>query len=108
MYQAEPSDKDLLEEEMESGWIVTYADLMTLLLVFFVLMFAISTLNLERFKKAILSIQISLGEVKSPVELIEPNGSEDVPEEKVRLEALIGLQSRQEIMLRKSECSPGI
>ncbi len=51
------------EKEEEKGeWLVTYADMITLLLTFFVLMVAVSGTDVERFKKAISTIQTSLGE----------------------------------------------
>jgi len=86
---------ELLEEGEPAGWLVTYADLMTLLLTFFVLLFSISSLNLEKFKQAIAAIQVSLGEKAPAVELLElvlepvrPTGR------KIVLENLIGLKSR--------------
>ncbi|WP_372743084.1 flagellar motor protein MotB [Neptunomonas sp.] len=48
--------------ETEPGWIVTYADLMTLLLVFFVLLFSISTVKKEQFASTIRSFQLAIGD----------------------------------------------
>ncbi|MEH6811228.1 MAG: OmpA family protein [Motiliproteus sp.] len=55
-------NKRLFEDESsEAGaWITTFADLMTLLLVFFILMFSMSSVKIERFQEAIESIQSSL------------------------------------------------
>lgn len=47
--------------EEEGGWLVTYADLVTLLLTFFVLLFAISSMDAQRFKRVLASVQSSLG-----------------------------------------------
>lgn len=50
------SKKTLIEEEEVAGWIYTFADLMTLLLVFFVLLFSLSSVEVERFEKAMRSL----------------------------------------------------
>ena len=52
---------EMLNEGEEAGWIVTYADLITLLLVFFILLFAISSLDVEKFKRMALELQKSFG-----------------------------------------------
>ena len=54
------STKLALEDE-GPGWIVTYADLVTLLLVFFVMLFSISTLDLNRFRQLAAAMQKSFG-----------------------------------------------
>ena len=59
MIENRDSGELYLEENENSTWIVTYADLMTLLLVFFVLLYSISSLNLEKFKHAITSRSVS-------------------------------------------------
>jgi chemotaxis protein MotB len=51
-------------EEAKSGaplWMVTYGDMMTLLLCFFVLLFSFSTLDVVRFKEVIVELQGALG-----------------------------------------------
>lgn len=55
---SEPSDIDEIEDEdAPPGWIVTYGDLMTLLLVFFVMLFIMSDIKTTRF--AMISESIS-------------------------------------------------
>jgi len=44
----------------EGGWIVTYADLVTLLFAFFVLLYAFSSVNEETFRKIALSLSSAL------------------------------------------------
>mgnify|MGYP001106517407 CR=1 FL=1 len=64
--------QSLLEESEDAGWIITFADLMTLLLVFFVLLFSISSVEKERFEQVAASLQNSFGipnESVSPVRL---------------------------------------
>lgn len=96
----------LLNEESTVGWLVTYADLMTLLLTFFILLFSISSMDLAKYKTAISSIQVSLGEKDPPVGLLEliDKGQEpgtlnvsSASKEgggKILLEDLIGLRSK--------------
>jgi len=92
---------EITDENESAGWIVTYADLVTLLLVFFVLLYSISSLNLEKFKFAMHSIQINLGEAAPSVELLEildtPEHGEDTP----TLEEAIGLKSREKELLEE-------
>jgi len=61
-------------------WMTTYSDMVTLLLTFFVLLFAMSVIDIERFQKIIISIQASFfgytGIMENPTELDTPeNGA---------------------------------
>lgn len=49
------------EPEDLQPWLVTYADMTTLLLCFFVLLFAMSTLSVQKFERALGSLQGALG-----------------------------------------------
>jgi len=51
---------DDLDEEDSGAWIATFADMVTLLLVFFILLYSLSELDVGRFKQAIASIQNTL------------------------------------------------
>lgn len=52
---------DLQEEDNSKDWITTFADLSLILLVFFVLLYSISTLNDKRFKESFVSVRRALG-----------------------------------------------
>ncbi len=91
----------LLEDDDQPGWMVTYADLMTLLLVFFILLFSISSLNTKRFKDAITSIQMSLGEANPAIAIQELTGEVGLFDKKSRLEDLIESKSRNSEVLNK-------
>ncbi len=54
-------DEDHKCEEGAPGWMVTFADLMTLLLTFFVLLLSMSTLDNQRIKLALGSLRGALG-----------------------------------------------
>ena len=99
MSQNKPSNADLIEDDEQSGWLVTYADLMTLLLVFFVLMYAISSLNLAKFKKTIASFQVTLGKSKPATNILEIIKNAGQSDQKVSLEDLSGLRSRENDIL---------
>ncbi|MCF7935519.1 MAG: flagellar motor protein MotB [Synergistales bacterium] len=49
------------DEEGGAGWLMTYGDMMTLLLVFFVFLFAFSTIDVQKFQKMIMSFQGAIG-----------------------------------------------
>ncbi|ACL70427.1 OmpA/MotB family protein [Halothermothrix orenii] len=55
--------KDLEEENKNTspGWMVTYGDMMTLLLVFFVFLYSFSVMNVEKFEGFISALQAKLG-----------------------------------------------
>ena len=89
-----------LEDDESAGWIVTYADLVTLLLVFFILLFSISSLNLEKFKFAMRSIQVNLGEEAPPISVLELISETESPEKKMSLEDVTGIKSREQEMLK--------
>ena len=60
---------------------VTYADLVTLLLVFFVMLFSMSTLDLIRFREIAAQLRNSFGNPTKPIILIAPD-VDQAPEEK--------------------------
>jgi chemotaxis protein MotB len=53
------------EKENNERWLLTYADLITLLLAFFVIMFAMSNLDKEKFKAVIESLGSMFGSAQS-------------------------------------------
>jgi flagellar motor protein MotB len=64
-----PSDEPV---ERIPVWLITYSDLMTLLLVFFVLLFSLSEFRqTERFQGVAHSLQAKFGPGKRPPEKIE-------------------------------------
>ncbi len=94
----DPDTNSGFDDDSASEWITTYADLITLLLAFFILLFAISSLNLEKFKYALQSIQISLGESDPSINLLDIIEVPQLPE-KVVLSDLTGLVSRDNEMI---------
>lgn len=55
------------------AWMVTYGDLMSLLLTFFVLLLSFSTISEEAFNEALLSLQGALGVLPSELTMVQIN-----------------------------------
>ena len=62
--QIEPESvlDEIIDDENAPAWMVTFADMVTLLLVFFILLFSIATVESKKFQLVISSIQIALHE----------------------------------------------
>lgn len=58
---------EIEEEQEEATWLITFADLTMLLLVFFILLFSMSSLNQEIFKETIFSVKQALGQAKKGI-----------------------------------------
>jgi chemotaxis protein MotB len=74
------------EEEEESAplWMITYADMVTLLLTFFILYYSIASMNMQKFKEAI------IGEEQASIGLLELLDSAEIKES---IQNLTGLKS---------------
>lgn len=58
------------QEEPQSPWLITYADMVTLLLVFFVLLFSFSEIDVQRFRTILSAFQASLGVLEGGVQVM--------------------------------------
>ncbi len=56
------SFSDIVEDEGGSAWVVTFADMMTLLLVFFILLYTLADFEDEAYKQLVESIQVIDGD----------------------------------------------
>lgn len=86
---------DLLEEEDNPAWLTTFADMMTLLLVFFVLMYAMYYLETEKFKAAVAEVEVQSredGQSVSLLDYIEKRMGGDP----IKLEDAIGLHTSKD------------
>ena len=75
-----------VEEKIEGTWMNTYCDLITLLLCFFVLLFAMSTLDNLKFRQFILSFQSSGKNILETLKNPEPSvleNEEDIATEEI-------------------------
>jgi len=67
-------------EKSSGGWIVTFSDLMTLLLTFFILLYSISTVSEAKFRQAAASLQSVLSGNPSTMIFNEtPSGADSMP-----------------------------
>ena len=93
----------LVSNDDEAPWLVTYADLMTLLLVFFVLLFSLSNLDKERYKSAVERVKIQISEEKDSLalmELIELMEIYDNTDQQITIEEITGLRTRETGLMR--------
>ena len=72
------------KEQDTNRWMQTYSDMITLLLVFFVLLYSISVIDVEKFRRVMDSIQLSFtgqpGILEQTTDLEELEDIETVPE----------------------------
>lgn len=72
------------EEDSGTGWLMAYADLMTLLLTFFILLFMFSSIDVAKFENVLASIQENLGGGPPSLAVLHPTsepvtGSQPIP-----------------------------
>jgi chemotaxis protein MotB len=72
------------EETISQSWLTTYGDMVTLLLTFFVFLFAFSTLDVQKFQKLILSFQGAIG--------VLPGGKTTQPDDQI-FQAHVGVDA---------------
>ncbi len=53
--------EEIAQTDTRSAWLLTYADLVTLILVFFILLYALSKINLGNLTDALKSFEITIG-----------------------------------------------
>lgn len=70
-----------IEEEKSASWMVTYGDMMTLLLVFFVLLFSFSSINTIEFRDLQTSLSGALSVLSGGKAVVNP---EDLPNYQVK------------------------
>ena len=73
-----------MEDEGAPLWMITYSDMVTLLLTFFILYYSIASMNMQKFKEAI------IGEEQASIGLLELLDSAEVKES---IQNLTGLKS---------------
>ncbi|MHB8170273.1 MAG: flagellar motor protein MotB [Thermincolia bacterium] len=71
--------QDEEEHENNERWLLTYADLITLLLIFFVVMFAMSNLNQKKFEQMSMSLKTALVGINPGHVIGESPGPEIIP-----------------------------
>ncbi|MFA5903676.1 MAG: OmpA family protein [Desulfobacula sp.] len=82
----------------EATWLVTYADLMTLLLVFFVLLYTITSLETNRYKKAVEVVKVQIENNEEPIGLLDLVKIPGMADKQITLEEITGLKSREKAL----------
>ncbi|HGE73096.1 TPA: flagellar motor protein MotB [Candidatus Poribacteria bacterium] len=100
------------EDDEEGGgdeWLLTYGDLMTQLVCFFVLIVAFSSLNVQKFQEVLASIQIALGGGAASGVLTELPSAVDIPlhssELKIEEGKLMELKGKVDEYIEKQKLS---
>jgi len=85
--KAKGKNKNATGEEIEEGapvWMCTYADMVTLIMTFFILYYSIASMNMQKFKEAI------IGEEMASIGLLELLDSAEIKES---IQELTGMKS---------------
>lgn len=83
--------EEIARTDGKSAWLVVYADLITLILVFFVLLFSISSMNMERMIQFLKSIEIDFRPETPKTRLFDLIDTGPILEEK-KLDHFIGMR----------------
>ena len=94
------SFSEFFDEAEKPIWLTTYADMMTLLMVFFILLYTMYFLDAEEFKASVSAIEISIGEDSSTVKMIDFLATKG-PKQPITLEDVTGLRQREERVLKE-------
>jgi len=83
--------EEIAQTDGRSAWLMTYADLVTLILVFFVLLYALSNNNLGKLTEALKSFEITIGSESPKARLFDIIDTGSL-ERKEKLDQLTGLR----------------
>ncbi len=89
------SSNSLLETSDVTDWLTTFADLMTLLLVFFVLLFSLSTFKVEKYEELLKSIRVNPGTGEPTASLIEFMELPEALNTELTIEQITGLKPKK-------------
>jgi chemotaxis protein MotB len=85
----------------EATWLVTYADLMTILLVFFVLLYTLAFYEKETYRHAIETIKVELEANENLIDLMELMEIPETMDTQITIEDITGLYSRDKSLFKK-------
>ncbi len=84
----------------EATWLVTYADLMTILLVFFVLLYTLAFFEKERYRKAVEEVKVQVEQGQHLIGLMELMEIPETADTQITIEDLTGLKSRTQKLFK--------
>jgi len=79
----------------DATWLVTYADLMTILLVFFVLLYTLEFFAKEEYRHAVETIKVQIEEDANLIGLMELLEIPETVDTQITIEDITGLHSRE-------------
>lgn len=79
----------------EATWLVTYADLMTLLLVFFVLLYTLTLFEKNQYKKAVDAVRIKMENNENLIGLMDLLKIPELMDTRITIEDVTGLRPRE-------------
>lgn len=82
----------------EATWLVTYADLMTILLVFFILLFTLASLQTEKYKHAVETIKVQVKDTQALIGLMELMEIPETDDSQISIEDITGLRKREKAL----------
>lgn len=97
--------RESLPEPSSPAWMLTYSDMVTLLLAFFVLLFTFSSIDARKFEQALLSMRGALGILPSNSSIIRESsdGQAQIRDQRLvivpDLRQMVGLENRLRQML---------
>lgn len=91
----------LTSPDDEAAWLITYADLVTLLLVFFVMLFIMSSLEKEKYKAAVETIKVKIDSNAHLIGLVELMEIPVTQDTQISIEDITGLRSRKKTLIRE-------
>ncbi len=87
----------------EATWLVTYADLMTLLMVFFVLLYTLASFEKDRYKKKLATVKEVIKENPEIEGMMKFMGRPDGFDKQIRIDDITGLRTRDSALYRSME-----
>lgn len=79
----------------DATWLVTYADMMTLLLVFFVLLYTLSSFEKQKVEAVMETVKNELQQEKAPEDIMALLAVSQMPDKKISIEDVTGLTLRK-------------
>ncbi|MCG8632748.1 MAG: OmpA family protein [Desulfobacterales bacterium] len=87
----------------EATWLVTYADLMTLLMVFFVLLYTLASFEKKQYQDKLATVQETIKENPEIEGIMKFMGRPDGFDKKIRIDEITGLRTRDSALYRSMD-----
>ena len=87
----------------QPSWMTTYSDLMSLLLTFFIMLFAFSSIDMQRFREALISLQGALSVLSGGPALLEPGEMPIPPDDPSQIGDDTMSQARTDLVIIKGQ-----